>query len=112
MKRPKKTADRAGAAAAPVYPRPQLQREHWGCLDGNWDFAIDADAELTRPDEVTFDKTILVPFAPETPKSGIGDTGFYRAVWYRRTFTAPLLSGGQRLILHFGAVDYEATVWV
>ncbi|HYE99380.1 MAG TPA: glycoside hydrolase family 2 TIM barrel-domain containing protein [Planctomycetota bacterium] len=56
--------------------------------------------------------TILVPFAPETPASGIGETGFFQAVWYRRAFAAPALGPGERLLLHFGAVDYEATVWV
>jgi beta-galactosidase/beta-glucuronidase len=53
-----------------------------------------------------------VPFAPETPRSGIGETGFIHACWYRRTITAPELSGGDRLLLHFGAVDYQATVWI
>jgi hypothetical protein len=53
-----------------------------------------------------------VPFAPETPASGIAHTGFFRACWYRRTFNAPGLAGSQRLILHFGAVDYSASVWV
>lgn len=54
----------------------------------------------------------MVPFSPETAASGIHDTGFYRAVWYRRKFTAPELGSGSRLILHFGAVDYHATVWL
>jgi beta-galactosidase/beta-glucuronidase len=113
MKRPKKTpAAATRTSAAPVYPRPQLRRENWGSLDGRWDFAIDAEARFTRPGDVSFDRTILVPFAPETPKSGVNETGFYKAVWYRRTFTAPTLSARQRLVLHFGAVDYEAMVWV
>jgi beta-galactosidase/beta-glucuronidase len=54
----------------------------------------------------------LVPFAPETDRSGIKDCGLYRGCWYRRRFSAPLLSNGRRLLLHFGAVDYEASVWV
>ena len=54
---------------------------------------------------------ILVPFAPETDASGIGDTSFFSTCWYRRTLSLPELSDG-RLLLHFGAVDYEATVWV
>jgi len=53
-----------------------------------------------------------VPFAPETPASGIGETGFTLACWYRRAFEPPLLSAGERLLLHFGAVDYAATVWI
>jgi len=64
------------------------------------------------PSEVTWNRTILTPFAPETPASGIGDTGFYRACWYRRTFETPPLEPKQRLLLNFGAVDYSATVWI
>ena len=56
--------------------------------------------------------TILVPFSPETSASGIGDVSFYRRCWYRRTFEAPRLRHGERLLLHFGAVDWAATVWV
>src|SRR4051812_37205469 len=94
------------------YPRPQLEREEWTNLNGEWDFAIDAKGEVLSPEEVKWDSTILVPFAPETPASGVRDTGFYDAVWYRREFEAPKLREDQRLILHFGAVDANATVWV
>ena len=65
-----------------------------------------------HPEQVKFDDTIEVPFAPETPASGVNNTGFYKAVWYRRTFKTPELESDQRLILHFGAVDHEASVWV
>ena len=94
------------------YPRPQLRRAEWTSLDGTWDFAIDRTDELQRPEEVSWDRTIRVPFAPETPTSGIEDTGFHCAVWYRRYFDTPELKEGDRLILHFGAVDYAATVWL
>ncbi|MEA2736525.1 MAG: hypothetical protein QOE14_2976, partial [Humisphaera sp.] len=94
------------------YPRMQLRRANWTNLSGKWDFAIDATAQWTAPRQVEFDRTIVVPFAPETPASGVEETGFFDAVWYRRTFRAPRLEDGQRLILHFGAVDYEASVWV
>jgi len=94
------------------YPRPQLQRREWINLNGRWDFAIDAAAGWTRPDQVRWDRTILVPFAPETPASGVRQTGFYKAVWYRTSFSGPALTGGQRLLLHCGAVDYRAAVWV
>src|SRR5688572_19482750 len=90
-----------------------LERPEWVNLNGPWDFAIDADARWTIPEHVDWQATILVPFAPETPASGIGNTGFYRAVWYRRTFEKPpKLSANKRLIIHFGAVDYTAKVWV
>jgi beta-galactosidase/beta-glucuronidase len=94
------------------YPRPQLVRERWESLNGRWDFAIDEKARWTSPSQVKFDRTIVVPFAPETTASGVEETGFYEVVWYRRTFTPPALAESERLILHFGAVDYEATAWV
>ena len=69
-------------------------------------------AEWSSPAAVTWDREIVVPFAPETEASGVEEMGFFRACWYRRTFDAPALAAGERLILHFGAVDYRATVWV
>lgn len=94
------------------YPRPQLRRPGWTSLDGGWEFALDPEARWRRPDEVRFDRRIVVPFAPETPRSGVGETGFFRACWYRRTFERPALGPEERLILHFGAVDHEAAVWL
>ena len=90
-----------------AYPRPQLVRTDWTNLNGAWDFAIDAEAEWTRPDQVGWNATIEVPYTPETPASGIGDTGFYRACWYRRAIEVPASEAGARQILHFGAVDYQ-----
>lgn len=95
-----------------LHPFPQFRRDQWSSLDGPWDFAIDPDALWSIPSHVDWNQTIQVPFAPETPMSGVNDTGFYRAVWYRRTLDAPALEDGQRLLLHFGAVDYDATVWI
>lgn len=95
------------------YPRPQLNRLNWSCLNGKWQFAIDRSAVHRHPKHVDFGATeIEVPFAPETPASGICDTGFYKAVWYRRSVDVPALNDGERLILHFGAVDWNARVWV
>ncbi|HXK34158.1 MAG TPA: glycoside hydrolase family 2, partial [Dehalococcoidia bacterium] len=76
-------------AANHGYPRPQFRRDAWHSLDGAWDFALDRDARHSAPAAVAFDRTITVPFAPETPRSGIADTGLYAACWYRRTFDAP-----------------------
>ncbi|AHG89146.1 glycoside hydrolase family 2 sugar binding protein [Gemmatirosa kalamazoonensis] len=98
--------------AAHGYPRPQLARSDWWSLNGRWEFALDPDAAWGAPEQVTFDREIVVPFAPETPASGVGFTGFFVACWYRRTFEAPRLAAGERLHLHFGALDYIATVWV
>jgi beta-galactosidase/beta-glucuronidase len=97
---------------ADEHPRPQHKRNDWQSLNGTWDFHIDPLAVLAAPEEVPWDQKIVVPFSPETKASGIGNTGFYSAVWYRRTFEAPKLSPKQRLLLHFEAVDYSATVWV
>src|SRR5688572_16837392 len=94
------------------YPRPMLERAEWVNLNGPWEFALDPDARWSIPDEVAWTATILVPFSPETPASGIGNTGFYRSCWYRRIFEPPALTRNQRLLLHFGAVDHSATVWV
>lgn len=96
------------------YPRPQFTRPDWLCLNGEWEFEVDrADSGLerglpTRP----LTSTITVPFAPESPLSGIGDTDFLEAVWYRRTLEVPDSWAGRRVLLHFGAVDHDATVWV
>jgi beta-galactosidase/beta-glucuronidase len=94
------------------YPRPLLQRDFWTSLNGQWDFAIDALAAWEEPGDVVWDSKIHVPFAPETPASGIGNTGMFRAVWYRREAEIPPVTPDQKVILHFGAVDYSATVWV
>jgi beta-galactosidase/beta-glucuronidase len=99
-------------ATAHAYPRPQLQRPEWISLNGTWDFAIDAEARLGGPEDVVWNSTITVPYSPETQASGVGDTGFYRSCWYRRVFDPPKLRKGQRLLLHFGAVDHSAVVWV
>lgn len=95
------------------YPRPQLSRPNWMSLNGTWQFMIDRSAKFTLGLQVPFDDTrIKVPFAPECLASGIADTSFYNAVWYRRTFETPKLSSSERLILHFGAVDWNARVWL
>src|SRR4051794_11656836 len=95
----------------PTHPRPQLRRRHWTSLEGEWEFALDPEARWRTPQEVDWTRTIRVPFAPETPASGVGDTGFYEACWYRRRIPAAALGAGERRHMHFGAVDYEATVW-
>ena len=93
------------------YPRPQLRREAWFSLNGAWEFAFDPEAAWRQPSDVAWSEQIRVPFAPEAPASGIGHTGFFRACWYRRTITLPAAEPGKWL-LHFGAVDYDATVWI
>ncbi|HZY67003.1 MAG TPA: glycoside hydrolase family 2, partial [Devosia sp.] len=99
----------------PLHPRPRVQRAAWTDLNGQWQFAYDdADtglAERWQDDPARFGRTITVPFPPESEMSGINDKGFHPVLWYRRTFAAKAPAGG-RLLLHFGAVDYRARVWV
>ena len=94
------------------YPRPQLRRAEWVCLDGTWDFALDPDARCFAPHQVNWTGTITVPFAPETPASGVGEEGYFLACWYRRWIEVPAPRADECLLLRFGAVDYAATVWV
>jgi beta-galactosidase/beta-glucuronidase len=104
------------------YPRPQFVRTdaagtpQWLCLNGAWEFAFDhGDSGIERGmtgAEAAFPQRITVPFCPESPLSGIGHTDFLRAVWYRRTVTIPADWTGRDVLLHFNAVDYDATVWV
>ena len=93
------------------YPRPQLVRDDWTSLNGQWQFAFDdANHHKLPSDPIEWTHEITVPFAPESTASGIGDQGFHPSVWYRREFQ---VDGGEgRVILHFGAVDYQARVWV
>jgi len=107
----------------PEYPRPQFRREDWTNLNGTWSFAFDdANEGLARgwqgvtPEDLRsgnspFERQIVVPFCYQSRLSGIGETDFHDVVWYARTFEyAPV--DNERLLLHFGAVDYRATVWI
>jgi hypothetical protein len=94
----------------PEYPRPQMARRPWTNLNGQWSYAI-AAADAPRP--ASFDGRILVPFPIESQLSGAGRwVSPDQRLWYRRTFTAPALPSGHRLLLNFGAVDWEAVVYV
>ncbi|MDB5173433.1 MAG: glycoside hydrolase family 2, sugar binding, partial [Phycisphaerales bacterium] len=88
MKRSRKKSDPEHPRG---YPRPQLQRAQWTSLDGEWEFTIDPEDSINRPDDVQWDATINVPFSPETPLSGVGNTGLFKGCWYRRTFDSPPL---------------------
>ncbi len=95
-------------AVLPEYPRPQLVRGSYINLNGYWDYAI------TRGNDALYgyDGQILVPFSPEAPLSGVGRTlSPEETLWYRRAIPAER-RGGERLILHFGAVDQEAEVYI
>lgn len=97
------------------HPNPQFERKSWTNLNGEWEFEIDygnsgIEREFYKREKLN--GKIIVPFCPESELSGVGHKDFMAAIWYRRMFrlTGQQLSG--RVILHFGAVDYEAVVYV
>jgi beta-galactosidase/beta-glucuronidase len=99
----------------PEYPRPTLRRPEWRNLNGPWEFAFDdQDQGLAQgwPQQGPWQQQIIVPYPFEASLSGIGDPSPHPVVWYRRRFEAGKAASGQRLLLHFGAVDYEARVWL
>ncbi len=102
-----------------THPRPRFVRSAWRSLDGEWEFRLDPQDAGGREGwwrgATSFEARIVVPFPPESPASGIHDPGPHRVLWYRRTLTQDDLDAagdGERVLLHFGAVDYRADVWV
>ena len=95
----------------PEYPRPMMKRENWKNLNGLWEFAMRPKSNASRPEK--FDDHILVPFSVESALSGIKKKVVETdRLWYRRNFDVPKEWTGRRLLLHFGAVDWETTVWI
>ena len=111
------------------FPNPQFRRDNWLCLNGEWEFEMDVAGEKRFKDEGRrdcgprvvqvsaekrrkLDGKIIVPFCPQSELSGIGYKGYMDTVWYRRDLTIPKGMEGKRIILHFGAVDHDATVFI
>ena len=93
----------------PEYPRPQLMRRDWQNLNGLWEYGVRPRSEAAPK---TFDGRILVPFPIESALSGVmKKVGEANRLWYRRTFEVPAAWRGQRTLLHFGAVDWDTTVY-
>ncbi len=96
--------------AHPEYPRPQMVRRNWKNLNGLWELAVRPRQE-GRPE--AFESSILVPFPIESSLSGVmRRVDETQRIWYRRTFSVPQGWGKQTVLLHFGASDWETTVWV
>jgi beta-galactosidase/beta-glucuronidase len=101
------------------YPRPQLQRQNWTNLNGIWEYGIGENRGTGNAEGGVVDSLkgiqwgeILVPFCPESSLSGVGKLiEPNQALWYRRGLSVQPVAG-ERTLLHFEAVDYEATFWV
>jgi beta-galactosidase/beta-glucuronidase len=100
----------------PEHPRPDMLRADWQSLNGSWEFDFDdsdkGQAERWQAGSRKFSKKILVPYCFQSKLSGIGDPAFHDVVWYRRSLQIPESWRSKRIQLQFGAVDYEAKVWV
>ena len=94
----------------PEYPRPIMERSQWQNLNGLWNYAI---LPVGKQNPTSFDGKILVPFAIESSLSGVQKRlGSENELWYQREFTVPSNWKNNRVLLHFGAVDWKADVWV
>ena len=96
--------------ALPEYPRPQMARKQWLNLNGVWDYTGRPDGNPTPPSPNDYTERILVPYPTESALSGIQRHD--DQMWYRKVFKLPSSWRGQNVLLHFGAVDQIATVWV
>lgn len=99
----------------PEHPNPQFQRAQWHSLNGPWDFKFDfgvSGIDRQWYIQTEYDRTIQVPFCPESKLSGIEYTDFIPCCWYHRRFSITPEQAAQRTLIHFGAVDYEAHIYV
>ena len=99
----------------PEYPRPQFERADWINLNGKWSYDFDfskSGMERSLFSSEGFEKSIIVPFCPESPLSGVGHKDFINAMWYQRKILIPANWDGKRILLNFGAVDYKSTIYI
>ncbi len=99
----------------PEHSGPQFERDAWINLNGEWTFTFAPDKsgrERGLPLREGLGRKIIVPFCPESERSGVGHTDFIEAMWYHRTIRVPDDWAGRRVPLHLGAVDYEAEVYI
>ncbi len=103
------------AIPRPEHPKPQFERKDWINLNGKWTYAFDfgkSGYERGFKDSRGFEGEIIVPFCPESALSGIGHKDFIERMWYQREINIPKSWKGRRTVLHFGAVDYVAEVFI
>ena len=99
----------------PEHPLPQWERSTWKNLNGEWDFSFDfgkSGVDRCFYEKKDLEKKIIVPFCPESDLSGIGYKDYMDAVWYHKTVELTEVEVKGRVLLHFGAVDYDARVWI
>lgn len=97
------------------YPRPQFERADWVNLNGTWTYSFDfgqTGGERGFTGSKGFDGKITVPFCPESKLSGVEHTDFIPCLWYQRTISVPAAWDGKTVLLNFGAVDYDATIYI
>lgn len=99
----------------PEYPRPQFERATWQNLNGTWTYAFDfsnTGHDRNYENSTDLGGKITVPFCPESKLSGVGYTDFINGIWYQRSLQVPADWKGKNILLHFGAVDYDATIYI
>ena len=99
----------------PEHPLPQWERSTWKNLNGEWDFSFDfgkSGVDRCFYEKKDWEKKIIVPFCPESDLSGIGYKDYMDAVWYHKTVELTEVEVKGRVLLHFGAVDYDTRVWI
>lgn len=105
-----------GPVPRPEHPRPDFQRASWHSLNGAWEFSFDDDligrAMGWDLGGIKLERTIVVPFVYQSRLSGIADESVHEVVWYRKVFELPAAFAEKRVLLHFGAVDWKAEVWM
>ena len=97
------------------HPRPQFYRKNWLNLNGKWTCEFSKNIKgfsNTKINKNKFSTNINVPFCPESKLSGIGHTDFIQEMYYQRTFTVPKVWKNKKILLHFGGVDYQSSIFV
>ena len=105
----------AGEIPRKEYPRPQFERDQWQNLNGQWDYTFDfagSGLEQGYPAATTFEGKITVPFCPESKLSGVEHKDFINNIWYHREIEIPQEWEGKNILLNFGAVYYNAEIFI